>query len=131
MRQQPDQMIEKARRLLNTWGDWLRATPGIDNSVTSQYNERSSIGYREVLPDNETAARVEVILCRVKQNWPQVYAVLYSRYYYDRSCEEVANTQRIGIPTVKSWQRLGEVSVASYWDAGYGVDKLLAIKKSA
>lgn len=119
-----DLWVDKACELLTSWGEWLRTTPGAGSSLTSQYNERIGSGFSQVLPDNETAARVEVILCRIKQTWPEIFLVLHSRYYYEHSYEEVAGRMKISKSTVKNWQRLGEVSVVSYWDAGYGINQL-------
>lgn len=115
--------IEDIREHLKQWGRWLHESQShCARSVIGQYQER--IGDKSaglvLMPDNEIAERIERILCRVKAQNPQVFRVLWWWYYVGASVPEISIKTRVSESTVKSRRLMGETSVVSYWDAGYG-----------
>lgn len=132
MTQQHDQ-LDMTRDRLKQWGAWLQSTEGVFGGVIATYDERSSVAEGLVLMgDDEVAERAERILCRIKQQHPRVYRVLWLWYYAEANWHQIADSMKAGVPTVRVMRKEGELLFAAYWDAGYGETETGAsLKKSA
>ncbi len=119
-------LTEQARQSLRQWGYWLQQTGGMGgigvSGQTLKYRERIGTEAQGLvlMPDDEIAERVERILCRIKQQQPDIFQVLWLWYYAEATLLEIADETRVSRATVKSRRLIGETSVAAYWDAGYG-----------
>jgi len=128
--------VDQTRERLQLWGRWLRDTCGVGmgGNVIAMYDERIGGDAQGLvlMPDNAVAERIERILCRLKKQQPKVFKVLWWWYYGGVSVQEIADQVNVSPATVKSRRLIGEASVTSYWDAGYGeTDSQESLKKSA
>ena len=114
--------VDEAKAVLIQWGNWLRQAGSPMVYYGSGLRERVGTPVRGplVMPDNETAERADRILCRIKQQDPDVFRVLYLLYYCELSQYDAAQEIRKSETVVKRLHRIGLTAFASYWDAGYG-----------
>ena len=89
-------MIEFAREMLESWGEWQRKLCGVDLSLPHATTEQRSIhGRRGYSPDNPEAEALDKILARLLQREPELAQPLKYKFIWQYSSVIAASELRI------------------------------------
>lgn len=115
--QQQDEWLQPTIQRLTEWGHHLHSIHGdkLGYSDTASHLAGGSGGGR-VMPESETAERIEQILCKVKRLEPGIYHALFLWYYLGLNGTEASDRLGVSVAWYRARRRVGEVMVAVYWD---------------
>jgi hypothetical protein len=113
MTQHSDEWLIPAREKLNHWGEYLRSIKGDRLGYSSRASHLSTPGEDSVMPDDETAEKMDRLLCKVKAINFEAYNVLSLYYWLEYSDGAIGKTLQKPRLKCRELRLSGEVMVAT------------------